>query len=211
MGANRLPCLRPQGNSVMLTVFVMVQTGVNLVLTFALFLLLRERARAARLSLAREDRLEALAAEFCALGRAVAARAEGSGASPADPGPEGHGPAEAASAGPAPQARPLRDARPTPCEAAEPARPDEGEAAGRPALEAGAVMPASAASLDRLQAAALLLDQGLPVAAVAAKTAVPDGEVQVLRNLRRAPARRRGRAPDAMPAHRGASRRGDPC
>ena len=55
----------------MLTTVIIVQTLINFVLMFSLFLLLRERMLAARLARARENRLEALAASFCALGQAI--------------------------------------------------------------------------------------------------------------------------------------------
>jgi hypothetical protein len=53
--------------------------------------------------------------------------------------------------------------------------------------EAGIARAAmSSAASDRLGAAATLLAQGLPVDRVVAETALPAGEVQVLRNLARA-------------------------
>lgn len=136
----------------MLTVFVAMQIGVNMALLLALFLLLRERNVTARLAAAREERLEALAAEFCALGQAVAAGATTSSR------PRPHG---------------------------EPDRPDCPERNDTRTAEASVPPLAPPETPEHLQAAAALLDRGLPVAAVAAKTAILDGEVQVLRNLRR--------------------------
>ena len=138
----------------MLASFLAIQIGLNVVLVAAVFLLLRERVLAARRTALREDRLEALAAEFCALGRAVAGDAEGPGVpdSPVQgsavslPGPD----------------------RGTPA-------PAEAPAGGVCSVEPG----------DRLKDAAVFLDQGLPIAAVVARTSIPEGEVQVLKNLRR--------------------------
>ncbi|HSB73601.1 MAG TPA: hypothetical protein VLT62_30105 [Candidatus Methylomirabilis sp.] len=136
----------------MLALFLAIQLGLNVVLVAAVFLLLRERVLVARRTALREDRLEALAAEFCALGRAVAVAAEGPGV------PDS----------------PVRGS------AASIPGPDRGTPAEAPP---GGVC--SAEPGDRFKDAAVFLDQGLPIAAVVAKTAMPEGEVQVLKNLRR--------------------------
>jgi hypothetical protein len=155
----------------MLTVFVVVQTAINLSLLLALYLLLRERVATSRLRLDREERLEALAAEFCALGHAVTAGA----AAPSLP----------AATAPRPES-----ACPQPDETC-----GAGSAGGQDGLAADVTSPSPAPdhSPSRFQAANALLDRGLSVSTVAARTAVPDGEIQVLRNLRRAqkPAGRR--------------------
>ncbi len=139
----------------MLTVFLGVQTGVNLLLLLGLFLLWRERRMAGRLALAREDRLEALAADFCSLGEAVVASV---------------GPTEAEAL------------RPEPDGAAR-SRTTNGREDGTPSP------PRVVSGLpDPLESAVTLLEQGFSVETVAARTAIPDGELQVLRNLRRAQA-----------------------
>ncbi len=140
----------------MLTVFLVVQTGINLLMLLGLVFLLRERRLTARLVLGREERLEALAAEFCSLGKSVVAGV-----------------------------RPKQ---------AEPSRAETTEGG----TDGGASHPpVSIGSSDPLETAVALLEQGFSVETVAARTAIPDGEVQVLRNLRRplAPgaAPRRGR------------------
>jgi hypothetical protein len=179
----------------MLTTFVLVQTGVNLLLIVALFLLLRERRVSLRLSLAREDRLEALAAEFCALGREVVAGgadSSGSGAIRGASGePELPGPGRAGSH------RGLATPEVSPA-AGVPAEPSESDAPPREAKSCGepgeARSSPRSSQADRLTAAVALLDQGFSVEAVAGRTAIPDGEVQVLRNLRKingTPSRRR--------------------
>jgi hypothetical protein len=53
----------------MLVTFAVIQLGVNVVFLLALIRLMREREAAARQAREREERLEALAAELCALGR----------------------------------------------------------------------------------------------------------------------------------------------
>jgi hypothetical protein len=138
----------------MVTGFLVVQVAVNLALILGVFRLLRERDGRAALAAAREARLEALAAEFCALGREVA-RGVGAASAPAASSP-------AASV-----ARTALHSPDGPLSAGSGRRPGAGR------------------SSERLRAAALLLDRGLPVGAVASRTALPEGEVQVLRNLRR--------------------------
>ena len=152
----------------MLTVFALIQSGVNLVLVAILFLLMRERALAARRATTREDRLEALAAEFCALGRAVA-------------GEEG---------------RPAVQEAPVSAPVVPSAVP---EVVAAPAVEKASADTARADATDRFKEAATFLDQGLPPATVVANTAILDGEVQVLNNLRRSqkPAGVRPRRPPA--------------
>ncbi|HYL82273.1 MAG TPA: hypothetical protein VEU07_15765 [Candidatus Acidoferrum sp.] len=136
----------------MLTAYVLIQSGVNVVLLAALVLLLRERTLAVRRAVTREERLEALATEFCALGQLVAGEAERT--KRADP----------------PVAEP----------ALAPSRPAQAERAAAPRITFAPAEP-----IDRFKAAAAYLDEGLPIAAVVAKTAISEGEVQVLKNLRR--------------------------
>ncbi len=151
----------------MLTALLLIQCAINAALVGALFLLLRERSTTARAMRVREERLASLAAEFCALGRAVAEGPEPMG---------GH-----SECSEEPQAASTRQEQ----------RPG-------PAGESGATEAAQAETPERLHAVAAFLDQGLSVEAVVGRTAVPQGEVQVLQNLRRtqrlADAPRRGRA-----------------
>ena len=135
----------------MLTAYLVIQSGVNVALVAALFLLLRERTLAVRRAVAREDRLEALATEFCTLGQVVAGQAE----------------------------RTTRSVSPVPEPVVAPPPSVEAEPA---AARLGDPPPGEPA--DRFKAAAAFLDEGLPIAAVVAKTAIPEGEVQVLKNLR---------------------------
>jgi hypothetical protein len=132
----------------MLTLFAVIQVGINLLLLVGLAALLRERARTAILQRQREERLESLAAELCALGRdwGTGVRAE--------PPP----PPVVATIPPPPPA--------------PPACPDEARSEGD---EGGRA---------RFRAAVSLLASGLDVDEVAARTALPAGEVAVLRNLR---------------------------
>ncbi len=139
----------------MLTVWVLIQCAVNAALVAALFLLLRERFVTARAMRVREERLESLAAEVCALGRAVVGELDPSRSRTTGP--------ETPAVSPPPGAR-LPASAPGP-EQAEAPRAD---------------------SSGRVQAVATFLDQGLSVEAVADRTAMPEGEVQVLKNLRRA-------------------------
>jgi hypothetical protein len=131
----------------MLTLFAVIQVGINLLLLAGMAALLRERARTANLQRQREERLESLAAELCALGRDW-----GAGVRSEPPPP--------------PMVEAVETAPPPAIRAAAPAS-DDGEG-GR----------------TRFRAAVALLASGLGVDEVAARTALPSGEVAVLRNLR---------------------------
>jgi hypothetical protein len=134
----------------MLTAVLLTQLTLNVLFLLGLWWMLREREAAVRSAEQREDRLEALAKEFCALGSELS-----------------------------------REARPAPAQ--EPATPAEPDAHG---------------SIDRIEGATALLMQGVPVARVAEATALPDGEVEVLKNLRRPAHRSPGaaRARQAQPS-----------
>lgn len=126
----------------MLTAFMVVQVGVNLALIAALVFLLRERDARAALAADREARLEALAAEFCALGRDLVG---GLAAAPA-PG-----------AGRCRRAAPPRRGRAAPPERALPAAadrppapaPDPPQGFPVPAPAAAAALPDGEAELIR--------------------------------------------------------------
>ncbi len=139
----------------MLTAWVLIQCAVNAALVAVLFLLLRERLVTARAMRIREERLESLAAEVCALGRAVVGEVDPTRSRTATP--------ETPPVSPPPGAR-----QPAPAPGSEPAEAPRADISGR------------------VQAVATFLDQGLSVEAVADRTAMPEGEVQVLKNLRRA-------------------------
>jgi hypothetical protein len=150
----------------MLTTFILIQVGINLALVLGLVRLLKEREAALRQARQREDRLEALAAELCALGRDFAAQDKTAPESLCAP----------------------QEAAPVPRERQAAREKDEPATAAR--------IPAAA---DRFQGAVSLLERGVPLEAVAVETALPDGEVQVLRNLARAPAAAgRGRRAQAV-------------
>jgi len=184
----------------MLTVFLVGQAVINAGLLMALLLVLRERTRTASLAAAREDRLEELAAEFCTLGQALTSAP----------------PAVARRAAPLlkiPETPPVRPSQPKESKPDNPAVPEPVQSvaaamhaprSGVDMVECGMSPPLPSEPIaDRLKEAAALLDLGQSVAAVAAKTAIPDGEVQVLRNLRRGqttPARRRAESPRKRPA-----------
>jgi hypothetical protein len=184
----------------MLTVFLVVQAMINGGLLIAFLLLLRERTRTASLAAAREDRLEELAAEFCALGQALTS------ASP--PVAKRAGPPRKAPEIPPARAFQPKEFEPDNLTAPEPvpsipaAIHDTRSGVDTEAAATTPTLPSEPIA-DRLKEAAALLDLGQSVAAVAAKTAIPDGEVQVLRNLRRgqtAPTRRRGEGARKRPA-----------
>jgi hypothetical protein len=190
----------------MLTLFLMVQIGVNVALTIALFLFLRERQVRARLALDREDRLEALAAEFCALGQALVAETPTpTRSTPVTPRPAAVGQIpgdfvhQSSRRSGHPAIRPSGNwrigdsdnchiAQLPDCQIAQIGGPHPGddEVPSTDVTRPGMPSPGPP---DRLRAAAALLDRGLPVEAVAARTAVPDGEIQVLRNLLRSQVR----------------------
>jgi hypothetical protein len=132
----------------MLTAVLVSQVAFNLLLLFGLWRLLQERTAAVRVAAAREDRLEALAKEFCTLGGELVRETQGVPAVPA---------------------------------------PEPPVAAPAPDLPAG-----------RVEGAAALLEQGLPVEHVAEATTMPAGEVEVLNNLRRA--RQAAKSPRARAA-----------
>lgn len=184
----------------MLTFFAVLQAGINVGMVLALFLILRERRAMARLAAAREERLEALAAEFCTLGRAVAE----AGRVPDRQPPLRERPVEPAPPPVNPPASPtaphcsVQGGRPVAAEASRQRahdRTSSGAAAASPVGSNPLRAPgqewaepegAAASAPERLKAAAALLDRGLSVATVAARTAIPEGEIQVLRNLRKA-------------------------
>lgn len=134
----------------MLTVFAVVQVGINLALIAVAFFLLREREALARAAVAREESLEALAAEFCALGRELL---EGAAPTPTPPG-------AARASLPAPGG----------CDTAFSAR------AARE-ITAEGLVPASRS------------EERSPVTSLAVPAALPDGEAELLRKLRRARSR----------------------
>ena len=138
----------------MLTIFILIQVGINLALVLGLVRLLKERDAATRQARQREERLEALAAELCALGRDFAAQEQTA--------PE--------------SVRAPQEAEVAPRERQAAREKDEPATAPR--------VPAAA---DRFQGAASLLERGVPLETVAVETALPNGELQVLRNLARAP------------------------
>ena len=168
----------------MLTTVIIVQTLINFVLMFSLFLLLRERMLAARLARARENRLEALAASFCALGQAIT----GGEQVVTNAGRTG----ESAEIRPDSEATGSQETRRTSQPLGD--APETGEGwilSGKPNRDPRAPGGAlSSGQPDRLRRAAELLDSGLSVEDVAARMAIPHGEVRVLWNLRRAQAHR---------------------
>ena len=132
----------------MLTAVLLTQLILNALLLLGLWWMLREREATVRAAEQREDRLEALAKEFCAVGNELTREAQSA-------------------------------------TAREPVAPAVSSAGG---------------SIDRIEGATALLAQGVPVAQVAEATALPDGEVEVLKNLRRpARASRVPRARQAQP------------
>ena len=139
----------------MLTAFVLIQVGINLALLIGLGRLLREREAIGRQAQQREERLESLAAELCALGRDVARHERSAQASP-----------------------------PTPAGTSTASR--QGPTTGEESV-AGTGGRGVSADADRFQGAVCLLRRGVPIETVAAETALLEGEVQVLRNLARAP------------------------
>jgi len=181
----------------MLTALLAVQAGINLALVLALYLLRRERRAAARLALDREARLETLADDICTVGRSLLSRP-----------PTGAISRPASASLPAADPEPAPASRRTEAPPAAPTRPHEMAMVepspgpmtefGSPPIaicdtQAAAIQEAAAedrasrplAPSERLRAVAALLDRGLTVADVAAQTATPEGEVEVLRNLRR--------------------------
>jgi hypothetical protein len=129
----------------MITTLALLHIGFSLLMLVGLVRLIRERETLARAATAREERLEALAADVCAVGRDLIRQTP-----------------------PAPALRTVRD---------DPIR-SPGEAT---ASEAGKC----AVRVNRVQGAATLLAQGASVERVVAATALFEGEVQILRNLRR--------------------------
>lgn len=192
----------------MLTALLLVQAGINLSVLLALYLILRGREHTARLALDREARLEGLAADLCAVGRSLLQRAPaGSPVPPATAEPS------AAALDPAPESPPPPGAgegaavrHETPPDAGGPALADpptppvalrDTQAASIQAAR-GDRAPSPGEASERLRVVAALLDRGLTVADVAAQTAIPEGEVEVFRNLRRSAKRlsaERGLAP----------------
>lgn len=195
----------------MLTLFLMVQIGVNVALIVALFHFLREHQVRARLALDREDRLEALAAEFCALGEALVAEPQTpTRSTPVTPRPTAVGPVGQLGSPATSQSgnqaigqsgrSGFQIARLPGCQIASSSQegpgcqiaqiggphPGDEEVPSTDVTRPGMPSPGPP---DRLRAVAALLDRGLPVEAVAARTAVPDGEIQVLRNLLRSQVR----------------------
>ena len=182
----------------MLTALLAVQAGINLAFVLALYLLRRERQAAARLALDREARLETLADDLCAVGRSLLSRAPAgaiprpAGADCSAPEPEpppvslrrdvpAQGTTHPHDAAMAPESTPVSLADPVPppvaicdTQAAAIQEATTDDQASRPRQPS-----------ERLRVVATLLDRGLTVADVAARTATPEGEVEVFRNLRR--------------------------
>jgi hypothetical protein len=141
----------------MITTFALLQVGFSVLMLFGLVRLLWERETLARAAKLREERLEALAADVCAVGRDLTRQAAS-----------------------APAVGAVRE-----------------EATRFPGEQVGVGPRDCEARADRVQGAAALLAQGASVERVVAATALPEGEVQILRNLRRpgvTPTRKRGRA-----------------
>ena len=154
----------------MITALALLQVGFNVLMLLGLVRLLRERETLARAAKLREERLEALAADVCAVGRDLTRQ-------------------EA----PAPAVRTVKD-----------------EATHSPGERAESEAGGCEARTNRVQGAAALLAQGASVERVVAATALPEGEVQILRNLRSAVATpRRGSGRRAAPANGGSGSGGD--
>ena len=154
----------------MITTLALLQVGFNLLMLLGLVRLLRERERLAQAAKLREERLEVLAADVCAVGRDLARQAAL-----------------------APAVRTVRD-----------------EATRSPGERAGSEAGGCEARANRVQSAAALLAQGASVERVVAATALSEGEVQILRNLRRpvaTPSRGSGRR--AAPANGGSGSGGE--
>jgi hypothetical protein len=141
----------------MIATLALLQAGFNLLMLLGLVRLLRERETLARAAKLREERLEALAADVCAVARDLIR--------------------QAASA-------------PAVCTVRE-------EGARSPGERAGSEGGDCESRANRVQGAAALLAQGASVERVVAATALSEGEVQILRNLRR----------PAAPPMRGSGRR----
>jgi hypothetical protein len=140
----------------MITTLALLQVGFNLLMLLGLVRLLRERATLAQAAKVREERLESLAADVCAVGRDLTRQAA-----------------------PAPADRTVKE-----------------EVAPSPGRRVGSEAGDCEARAKRVQGAAALLAQGASVERVVAATALSEGEVQILRNLRRpvqTPPRGRGR------------------
>jgi hypothetical protein len=192
----------------MLTALMLVQAGINLALILALYLILRGREHTARLALDREARLEGLAADLCAIGRSLLQRAPaGSPAQPPavelsaaalEPAPASRRPGAAGEGAAVRRESPRDEVVPAPADpSSSPVALRETQAASiQPAPDEGA--PSAGEASERLRVVAALLDRGVTVADVAAQTAIPEGEVEVFRNLRRSAKRfsaERGLAP----------------
>jgi hypothetical protein len=209
--------------------FIVVQVGINVVLLVAFFLLLRERRVAAQMARAREERLEALAEELCALGQHIVtegqtqmASADGpqnggafrSGSAPGQPGNQATGRSGNSAIGHVGNLAPGEIENSAARQSASPvvglpsrqvAELPSCQVAGSPECQVAKLPSCQTAELpscqvakspdcqiaqdpepsDRLKTAAALLDRGLSVTAVASRTEIPDGEVQLLKNLRR--------------------------
>ena len=155
----------------MITALALLQVGFNVLMLLGLVRLLRERETLARAAKLREERLETLAADVCAVGRDLTRQ----------------------EAPPAPAVRAVKD-----------------EATHSPGERAESEAGGCEARTNRVQGAAALLAQGASVERVVAATALPEGEVQILRNLRRpvaTPTRGSGRR--AAPANGGSGSGGD--
>lgn len=135
----------------MLVTFILIQLAVNTALLAGLFRLLRQRQVLSGEARQREERLETLAADLCALGREVAQQGTRVAASP--PG----------------------------FDSAEGVVQESGFAQAPAPVKT----PPVPGNSDRLQSAATLLREGVDLEAVAAETALLEGEIQLLRNLAR--------------------------
>jgi len=180
----------------MLTALMAVQAAINLALVLTLYFLWRERQAAARLALEREARLETLADDLCAVGRTLLSRAptevisrpagaDMQAAESPPPPRRVEAPPEQAPRSPEAVTAP----EPIPVSAANSVPPpvaicDTQAAAIREAAADNRAFRPREPS-ERLRVVGALLDRGLTVADVASRTAIPEGEVEVFRNLRR--------------------------
>ena len=154
----------------MITTLALLQVGFNLLMLLGLVRLLRERETLARAAKLREERLEVLAADVCAVGRDLTRQATS-----------------------APAMRTVRD-----------------EANHSPGEGARSEVGGCEARANRVQGAAALLAQGASVERVVAATALSEGEVRILRNLRRPAAMSpRGSGRQAAPANGGSGLGGE--